>query len=99
MKPMTWVWVILIGGFGTVVAMYYHEQVKPEPVKPDVSGVEYNTSTWDNSFYATSEVQAYGAFQPQTPAAPNTPYGWNQFQFTNNAGVVPPSAGMPTYAT
>lgn len=70
-----------------VVGLYVYEQVKPKPVQPDASGIEYNTATWDNSYYAKSEAQAYGAFQPQAPAVPDSPYAWRTFQFTNDGGA------------
>lgn len=81
------------------VAEFLREQLTPKPVQLDSSGVEYNTSTWDNSYYATSEAQAYGPFQPTAPQVPNTPYGWTQFEAENNGGVVPPTAGIPPYST
>jgi hypothetical protein len=82
-----------------VVGLYIHEQVKVKPVQPDASGIEFNTATWDNSYFATSEAQAYGAFQPQAPSVPNSPYGWSTLESENNGGVIPPSAGIPTYST
>lgn len=94
--------IVLIGGGLVVVALvgtYLYEQLKTKPVRPDASGVEYNTATWDNSYYATSEAQAYGAFQPQAPSVPNTPYGWSTYQFENDGGINLPSAGLPKYAT
>lgn len=69
-----------------IVAEFMREQLTPKPVQTDASGIEYNTATWDNSFYATSQVQAYGAFQPQTPAVPNSPYAWSVYQSVNGGG-------------
>lgn len=90
-------------GVGFVIllsaGLYFHEQLKVKPVQPDASGIEYNTATWDNSYFATSEAQAYGSFQPQAPAVPNTPYGWNTLQAQSDGGVIPPTSGMPTYST
>lgn len=82
-----------------VVAEFMREQLTNRPVQPDASGIEYNTATWDNSNYATSEANAYGAFQPQAPAVPNTPYGWETFESVNNGGIVPPNSGMSNYST
>jgi hypothetical protein len=86
--------IVVVGG-----ALYLHEQVKTKPIQPDSSGIEYNTSTWDNSYFATSEAQTYAAFQPQAPAVPNTPYGWDTLQSQSDGGIIPPNSGMPTYAT
>lgn len=88
---------LIVGGI--VGLLYLHEQLKAKPVQPDASGVEYNTATWDNSYYATSEAQAYGAFQPQAPSVPNTPYGWETLQSESDGGVIPATSGMPKYAT
>lgn len=89
-----------VWGFGGLIALglgiYFHEQVKTKPVQPDSSGIEYNTATWDNSYYATSEAQAYGAFQPQAPAVPQNPYGWDTLQSESDGGVIPANSGMPT---
>lgn len=95
---MKYVW----WGVGLVVAglvfEFFHEQLKTMPIQPDASGIVLSSATNDNSALATQEVTAYGAFQPQQPQIPDTPWGWSQFISQGNGGVVPPGAGVPKYA-
>lgn len=90
---------IVIAGMvmvGAIGAAYLYEQLKQRPVKyPDVNTI--SSANLDNSRLATAQVQAYGAFAPQQPAIPQSPYEWAQLQAGALQGQAPTQAngGIP----